>query len=59
MADFDRDGLEDVAISAPTWSDLTKPETANYGRVYIFKQKKTLNGSSFETEKILQERFKE
>ena len=57
VADFDRDGLEDVAVSAPTWSDLTKPETANYGRVYIFKQKKTSNGSSFETEKILQERF--
>ena len=39
VADFNADGKEDVAISAPTWSKLDSAATANFGRVYTFMQK--------------------
>ena len=40
VADFNNDGQDDVAVSAPTWSKLDSvPLSSNYGRVYIFIQK--------------------
>ena len=45
VADFNGDGFDDIAISAPTWSKLDSSLlSANYGRVYIFIQNNTGSG---------------
>ena len=45
VADFNGDGLDDIAVSAPTWSKLDSVGFAsNFGRVYIFIQKPGANG---------------
>jgi len=41
VGDFNADGLDDIAVSAPTWSKLDSVAfSSNYGRVYIFIQKR-------------------
>ena len=51
VADFNRDGLDDVIVSAPLWSRFPKSgisPLSNIGRVYYFEQAKSgrkLNGT--------------
>ena len=48
VADFNKDGLDDVIVAAPLWSRFSISPLSNIGRVYYFEQAKTgrkLNGT--------------